>query len=366
MNSHGAHTVDITNPLSKHINDQQGVVLILVALFLVVLLGITALSVDIGYLMAARNEAQNVADAAALAAAGELGEQYYNDTEPIDEAEIRAVAREIAGKNAIAKKAIGINDSDIEIGFWHETSEDSGNFAFYLNDPDTDCPPNSKNSVRVTVRRDENENGAINTFFATVLGNDTFTVSANATAALSCAIKAPPGDLIPVGISKYWFDSVWEDGISDQPIKFYPTGNIEGCAAWDVFDNPKKFNTNTLRTIIDGMADGSFQSPETIIGSEFEFGGGTVAAAFSNFEALYNLNKDATTDKWETRVVIYDRDDCSNPSGSITIVGFATAVIRGVYGPPTKEIDATVSRANDSRGEGGVYGTFGKIPNLVE
>ena len=58
--------------------NSQGSVLVLVSLLLVVFLGISALAIDVGYLTTTKNELQNVADAAALAATGELGLIYMS------------------------------------------------------------------------------------------------------------------------------------------------------------------------------------------------------------------------------------------------------------------------------------------------
>ena len=62
------------------INEQRGAVAVTVALMMFVLIGFAALSIDIGYLMVTRNELQNVADAAALAATRKLGNNYENMT----------------------------------------------------------------------------------------------------------------------------------------------------------------------------------------------------------------------------------------------------------------------------------------------
>ena len=60
--------------------DQAGAVAVTVAILLVLLVGFAALAIDVGYLMVTRNELQNVADAAALAATRKLGIIYQNMT----------------------------------------------------------------------------------------------------------------------------------------------------------------------------------------------------------------------------------------------------------------------------------------------
>ena len=68
-----------------------------------------------------------------------------------------------------------------------------------------------------------------------------------------------------------------------------------------------------------------FQSPETIAGeTQYVFIGGNIANQICNFKDLFNEKKleKPPYDEWETAVVVYDRDDCSNPNQTITIVGF--------------------------------------------
>ena len=101
--------------------------------------------------------------------------------------------------------------------------------------------------------------------------------------------------------------------------------------------------------------------------------GGTLASAFDDLESLYNTKKDPTTGEWKTFVPVYEDDDCSNPNGSITVVGFATATITGVLTSPDKEIIARVEcdaielgrPKAGSDGAGLDFGTLGSIPALV-
>jgi Flp pilus assembly protein TadG len=351
--------------MKKKQEHQYGATILFVSILILALLGFAALAIDIGYLMAARNEAQNVADAAALAGCGELGEQHYQKIEPIDEGRIRSVARAVAGNNEVAGESMSIAaNSDIEVGYWDpETKTFSPTSIGILH---------KKNGVRVTVKRNDSENGPINTFFANVLGIDSFSVSAKATAALTGAKKVPEGALMPVGISKYWFHHVWPSRFCDQPIKFYPTNSIDGCAGWNTFTHSPSSASYLRDTIFDGMLNGSFESPETELGDSFDFIGGNIANALchptkSDFEDLYNANKNSTG-SWKTSVVVYDLSDCSNPNTTLSILGFATAIIHGVSCRSPQQINATVicDEYVDSRGGGGMYGTFGKIPGLVE
>lgn len=58
------------------IKNNRGVIFIIVALTLTMLVGVTALTVDIGYGLVVRTELQNVADASVLAGTRQLGLIY--------------------------------------------------------------------------------------------------------------------------------------------------------------------------------------------------------------------------------------------------------------------------------------------------
>ena len=344
--------------------NQRGAAVIIVAVSMLTLLGFAAIAVDTGYLMVAKNELQNVADASALAATRQLGVIYepmtYSEQQnyTADPGTIIPVAKNVAQLNKAAGHIVTIQDSDVVIGRWNSET--------HILTPTLDQP----NAVKVTARRDNSINGPVTTFFAKILGIDTADVAADAIAALTGQSTAGPGGLdIPVGISDKWF----EPGFCNQPIKFYPTGSMEGCAGWHTFTSWPA-NASKLTTIMEEMTPAvpTFESPEAVAGqTPFVFTGGNVASAFDEMSALYEAKKDPVTGRWETVVVVYESSDCSNPTGNITVRGFATAIITGVNGPgddPAHTIFAEVicDNVEFGRGSGGNYGTMGSIPGLVE
>src|SRR5262245_3558031 len=86
--------------------EQEGFVLVVVALTLVVLIGFVALGVDTGALYSARTAAQEAADAAALAGAF----TYINTPKATQPATATANATQIALSNKIMGKAITAAD----------------------------------------------------------------------------------------------------------------------------------------------------------------------------------------------------------------------------------------------------------------
>ena len=92
---------------------RRGAVAAQVAVSLVVLLGFTALTVDVGHLYNARAELQRTADAAALAAVLELG-GGKSDTLVVQDA--RQTAANYAATNTVLGEGVVLEQSDIIFG----------------------------------------------------------------------------------------------------------------------------------------------------------------------------------------------------------------------------------------------------------
>ena len=409
----------LTRKIISEIKGQRGATAVVIVLALVVLIGFAALAIDIGYLYSTKNELQNIADSAALAATGKLGNQYFLGVDPIDDVAIRDVAVDIGNKNRAGDKAsISIDFSDIEIGKWDQYADPK----FVPNDSDPFIPTGDEDAVRVTARRDSGPygNGPVATFFARIFGADFANVSADAIADLSGASEVTEGGLpIPVGIGKARFDSSY----CEDPIKFYPTNDLEACGGWHVYEDDK---TKIKQDVLDGLlpgADPPWISPPAEIGDIFYFKGGTDNAAYTILKDVFDdkryindywedeangipkewpVDGDLDDETWTTSVVVYDWEDCSNPNTSIPIIGFAkiriyeictatsdpSVQITGggdsypggdpsglVPGPPDpfcvlgeKQIAARIicKIIEPARGSGGEYGVIGSIPGLVE
>jgi Flp pilus assembly protein TadG len=396
--------------LDRH--PERGSVLVLLAISMVCLLGFVALAVDLGYFLVTRNEVQNVADYAALAATRQLGAIYQGL--PGEEQEtffcdqgcqdlLEGVAQEVATKNRAGGQAMTVRVEDVLIGQWN-----LGTFTETNDWPD---------AVQVVARRDEVANGPVATFFARVLGIDEGGVTAMAIAAMTGQGTAGPGDLeLPIGISAYFFQP---GAFCDQDIQFYPTNDPASCAGWTSWEYGS--NDAVIRKIL--QENDRYPSPGTTAGeSVFNFTGGTLSeptfdallSLFQNYgsatradgeflidpddggrvtaaEAAANPSKYGAVElwedegagvqaeypdgmlrylhKWETGVVVYDRLDCSNPNQSIKIVGFAQIELVDVLNAPDKLVRGVLIcnrvSGGDNRGGGGNYGTKGPIPGLV-
>jgi len=293
----------------------------------------------VGYLCVTKNELQNVADAAALAATRKLGAIYqdmpYNaqqgyicgdgvgdgDGDGNDDGDsnndisvIKAVANVVANNNKAGGKHIivhgmtetGINIDEVEIGVWNPNNipPPSADFKNY-SQPD---------AVRVKARMDDATNGPITTFFAKIFGIDNVDLSAYATAALTGPSMVGEGELkVPLSLSENNFPNDCTN-----PITFSPTA--DSCAAWHNFfdaDNADSIGDKLIDLIqsdvqeydglvsgaawltanfnIDKTPDDDVITPQVEIGDEFNHLGGTVGTLFLGGR-LGNIENDINLD----------------------------------------------------------------------
>ena len=263
-------------------NKERGVSIILVAIFLVLFIGIAALALDYGRYMVTRNELQNIADGAALAACRELGSiyssmgNYSKYTLTAQEVEnIKTKAQEVGNLNrAGGKQGISIRLDDILIGTWWKNSSPPY-FA------ETAPPFYEPHAVKVTVRRDSIENDPVVTLFANIFKQNEMADSKSAVASLSGLGKVLEGEVeLPIGISSYFF----EDGnFCNDFIVFNPTNDPQSCAGWNNFAYSPA-NDNQTREILDG----ELESPAIIAGNTFfNFIGGDLSN--QTFNSLLSL-----------------------------------------------------------------------------
>ena len=148
-------------------NRQQGMITVYVALALMVLLGMAALTIDIGRLVLAKQELQDMADAAALASAATL-------REGMDVERAKQTAIDMAAANTVlGQPGVLDPDVDVEVGAWDAELDQIVPWSAMFNSM----------AVQVTVRRtDDSPDGPIPLIFGTLLGVDSVPMSASGAA----------------------------------------------------------------------------------------------------------------------------------------------------------------------------------------
>ncbi|GAB6267894.1 MAG: hypothetical protein STSR0002_06340 [Smithella sp.] len=370
----------------KLLND-KGVTAIIVALLMVVFLGIAALAVDVGYNKMVRNQLQNAADAAALAAAGELGSLYtkmivsdqLGTLSANNQALVINSARVAALANQASRENVTINDNDIIIGTWDTTTT-----------PASRCEVNNfvaPNAVRITVRRDESvAAGPITTFFARIWGTNTMNVTAQATAALSGQCT---GGKSPFTISHSWFepnncptDYLTWDGIGGGTAIDSSGANVtfSNCIAW-------RGNKQEVQPVMECIAGTATEPcPDSHVGGEIPYTNGTVDNLFDKgtlggLLGLFDLmksdedNNSLTPPTWTTEVEISDFTCGLGSGNSAKVWGYATIVISELMIPdpnhPSKNTRAIKFTTDcqvvqEGRGGGCKGPNIASIPSLVQ
>ena len=360
------------------LREQKGMAAIYMAMLGTILVGITALAVDVGHALVTQNELHNAADAAALASTRQMGVIYLalpladqqdlgRDLASSEQAQITAQATAATFANKASDVAnLALSPGDIQFGTWDFTAR---TFTPTVTRP---------NAIRVTARRDGGANGPITTFFAGVLGVNTMNIATTSTAALgtSGGPSGPGVGDVPFAISSNWF----EDNVAncDGGIQFSPTGP-DGCAGWHTFDqNPA--NAQKLRATVDGLQDESYTSPGLSPGNDiWEFTGGEVSSAYDDLIDLFNSKRNWSDAngryEWDINLPVYEASSptsCDNPSGSIKIMRYVKATVTEVK---RNDIQAEVKcdaymdeNPNPNQNGGGGAGTtipISPFPRLV-
>ncbi len=183
---------------------RRGAVAVQVVVTLPVLLGLAAVTVDVGTLYNTRNDLQRTADAAALAAISVVAYTAPGD-DPIPAATETAV--NYVERNAVMGQDVTIEpDQDVVFG---RAVYDSVTETYVFTPGDTPT-----NAVRVTVRMTENSpNGPAPLYFANIFGRSLANVSASATA-------------MAVNMTKTQSDC-WDDVPDGQVQMCDPTGDSD-------------------------------------------------------------------------------------------------------------------------------------------
>ena len=128
----------------KHKEAESGYILVTVAILLIVLMGFTALAVDVGMLYTSRTQSQAAADAAALAGAFTFVLNPDTSDQPA-----RAVldAKKIATQN----KTLGTTITDAEVNVTVEVPQKRVTVAIQRNEPTFFAKVLNSNSVNVRV-----------------------------------------------------------------------------------------------------------------------------------------------------------------------------------------------------------------------
>jgi len=200
---------------------RRGAVVVLVAILLVALLAMVSFCVDFGYMVRVNAELQNAADAAALAGACELMSPQIGgiiDSSGQANAKIAAAcseAQRIALLNSAGSVNLSLLSNDAVVGYMaNPTDQQQTLTPWSSGDP-------MPNMIQVLMRRDNTANTPVDLFFARVLGINTWSCTARATAAFQqvsnvTGFKSSSANakLLPIAIDVNYWNSFVTTGLS--------------------------------------------------------------------------------------------------------------------------------------------------------
>jgi Flp pilus assembly protein TadG len=205
--------------LRKFRRDEDGFSLVFVAVGMLAFVGVSMLAIDVGMLMTGRSQAQNSADAGALAGATALVYNNWDDRSASGPAVQNALAA------ARGNKVIGTN-VDIKVA----------DVEFLVG------PSGLNNQVRATVYRDSARGNPVSTLIAQYFGVKTANINATATA------EASPADamtcVLPFTIPDRWTERQTAPFDPEDGFDMYASKNVV-MPNPDIYIGPKDPATYT-------------------------------------------------------------------------------------------------------------------------
>ncbi len=302
---------------------EQGIITPILAACLAMGLAFLALSVDLGQLFVAKNELQNIADAAALAGAKKLiqaKDPANPDLAAVYCSEAISTAQTVAADNRSMGTVMTVSNADVTLGQWNLST---GSFS------KTGCSTNPMDvtAIQVTVTRDGTENPSLTSFFGGILGSSQMNSSATAVAYLGLAgtssLTIPFGvsTNYPAGQTPYTKVNPILDWLAPRPAQAanpqtYTWKDLGGSnldttrATFIMPNNSERTDLGKLQQYIQGpKTSGGLQYPQVQVGqtvypiSEYQWAS-NVYDNFTYMKTRYTSSK-ATNGNWRVTAAVY-------------------------------------------------------------
>lgn len=265
---------------------RRGAISVLAALFIVVLVGMVAFCVDIGYVLTAKEELQRTADATALATCWEYAKQLSEGSSAAAASMYaRTTASSYASHNNVTNLPIVVapnvgNDPAGDLVFGYISDLAGGADSFQTNNSSL------YNAVKVRVRKDPSLNGEVPYFFARIFGMQGQILRADATAAIVRNVNGfqVPADgsnleILPFALDLETWTSWMNGGGSDdfawdpdtkqvtpgsdgkKEVNLYPQGTgAPGNRGTLDIGGENNSTSDIARQIVDGVSPGDMQA----------------------------------------------------------------------------------------------------------
>ena len=307
----------------KGLSDQSGSIAIIVGIAIFVLLGLSALALDIAHMVTVKSQLQKAADAGSLAGARGLWPLVQPVKNPTTinpdcaaaflAAQLTTLRNQVDGSNLAADGEI-----TIQVGLW--------NYKTKTFTPG--CTTNS-NAVRVSTRRD-----GVVMLFAKVFGISTTNLSATATAVQDFA-SAMAGGAIPITLDK----KVAQPTEPPTIIKVHMTPDNTDNAGWFVVP-PDSAAAATLKAYINKKV-----CPPLKIGDLINLQNGADASVISALKDEFDTYH-AADGYWDTCIPLVETAKFGQTEPIVGFVAFRITKI--VNTTDDKRVEGTVLQLIDS------------------
>ncbi len=344
--------------LRKLLRDDSGVTAALVAVSLTATVGMSAAAIDLGVLYSARSELQNAADSAALAAATTMFSVDSEHNVTVQTSTALSTADQFSRANKALGKALPLKSppgDDFTIGFW---DTDAGAFDPYRTGMGL-TNPDDINAVQVRVRRDDQANTPVGTYFANIVGVPQVGMSAVSTAFRSYASSSPSGGTtLPIAVLDTAITSGGQPNCGEY-LTFHSQN--EQNAEWTTFFTWPSNDQN-----VDNYICGCLPSPELEVGDTIYVTNGNLSTnTWNDLRDNFNHNK-GSDGTWTVTLPVVS---AGGSSTSVTVAGFTTFVITEVRGSPNKDLTGYLQcqtvLPGSTTGDGGNYGTRAATAKLI-
>lgn len=312
--------------------NQDGAVAVYAAIITLLFFMFTAMAVDVGHLYGVKNELSNAADAGALAGAHEL----FDDEGNLARDSALAEAARVTSLNHTGQELVKVGD--VQTGHWsfldkEFTPNENTTQAEWQERSfaDLDGDPNFINAVRVVSDRGETPS-----FFAKVLGYDSFSVSAEAVAYMGFA-----GTLFPLEadqpivicedtlkVDDHYSCNIGRMINSGQDSTNNETGGWTDFSQSDEDTNVCAGGTNAtdVRNTIQpgGTCEGSGNPESILLGIDIATNGGQISSAFSDLRECWLEASEDGTVPWEITLPVVtcpsnNIGTCEEVVGAVTV-----------------------------------------------
>lgn len=369
--------------------------LLTASLWFLTLIGLSAVVIDVGHLVIARNELQNAADAAALAGANCLQRTPTGSATDCTQAPSTAMHWDTAAAKAFS--SIALNKADgatLGTGLQMADAISTG-YKNLLAGPQAALQPRTlspvgiydKPAVMVVLRKDSGMNGGpVQTLITRMFGGAAQPMSASAVAVISNPGSTRGGTLIPLAINKCMYDQYW-DANSNSPklatsttlngvpqvigqpweVRIGSSYHYPNCDSgqWTTFEQDAN-DTPTVRQLITN-GNGNPMA----VGDPTWIQPGTKTALFDDLSNRYPTPLSPpsanTSNALDVSLVVVDQPSSLNVKGTAPIVGFGGFHITDIQGGSDKYVQGHFM-ALTTPGSGGVGPNFGSLtpPRLAQ